>query len=313
MSLLLLLGVAAAGTAVIYDQGDPTTLVAEVAQRTGLPVSQLEPRSLDQLLKAAPSALGDAVIRRCAGAPTQGSAVETELARAQAAFATGNLIATQDHLDLAVADLGCLGELVNPTVGASIFLLRGALEIGLGQTDAARSELRSALAFNRAATWPASWAPEGVELLAEEQAALAAARILVLPTSTTAGPWVDGRQIEAEGRPIGLGLHLAQHPTPAGVRSAWLVVAGESTLVIPGAYRRPILDAMADPFTTWPVAALVQVGLPGQEAAYVTFKGGLWLLAWPGGELSRTELAPIPPPPPVEEPTKRGKKGKHKP
>ena len=59
------------------------------------------------------------------------------------------------------------------------------------------------------------------------------------------------------------GLHLAQHQSPRGLQTAWVVVGGDATLVVPQSFRRPILERMADPETRPEVEALLAAALPG--------------------------------------------------
>ena len=136
MALLLLVGLARAATPVVVDGPAPPQLLAELSALTGLPTEQLQVQALEPLLAAPPQALGDAVVRRCTGEATRTDQVQTELVRASAAWSGGqDEVGTQDHLDLAVAYLGCLGELADAPVAAQVFLLRGALEARRGDGD----------------------------------------------------------------------------------------------------------------------------------------------------------------------------------
>ena len=309
MWLALLSLTALAGVPVVIDGGDATAVPALVAQRTGLPVDQLEIFDLGDLLTQPPQVLGDAVMRRCSGAATRMEAVRADLVRAEAAWARRDRVGAFDHLDLAVAQLGCLGELVDRSVAARIFLLRGALEAERGQPDAAHGELRTALAFDPELGWTGSFPVEGQVLLAEQRAIPTELTIQVLPAGTSSGPWVDGRTVDGDGAQVSVapGLHLAQHPSPAGIRSAWLVVGGDTALVLPGGFRRPVLEALSDADRRAPVQALLQATLPGFHAAYVSHQGYLWLLTLVDGEIETTELV-TPPPPVVEESGKRRKR-----
>ena len=218
LSLLLpalTIPLAQAGVPVIYDGvsgGDAASLLASVSEHTGLAAAELDAMPLDELLAAPPQALGDAVMRRCAGGPTELETVRAELVRAEAAGQQGDHLGAQDHLDLAVANLGCLGELVDTRVAARIFMLRGAIEAEQGDTEAARGELRTALAFAPDLAWDLSMPGEGQPLLIEERATPAALQVRVVPAGTSSGPWVDGRTLQGKGDRVAVasGLHLAQ-------------------------------------------------------------------------------------------------------
>ncbi len=295
----LLLGTALAGVPVVFDGGAAGDVVATVAGQTGLPAEQLDATTLDDLLEQPPQVLGDGVIRRCVTGPAQGSEVQADLVRAEAAWARGDATSAQDHLDLAVARLGCLGELVDPSTAARVFLLRGALAEAAGAHDVARAEIRTALAMVPDLPWDSRFPVGGAVLLAEEQGAAPALSIRVMPAGTSSGPWVDGRTIGGAGErvPVSAALHLAQYPTAHGIRSAWLLIDGDSTLVLPGSYRQPILGLLADPATAAPVESLLQGTLPDFTAAYVHHGGGTWLVALEENAVTTTELVAPPPPP----------------
>lgn len=298
LALLLPLG-ARAAVPVVHDGGDRAEVLTRVADRTGLPPDQLEAVPLDRLLGEPVQALGGGVMRRCTGAPTARATPESELVRAEAAWAQGDEVGALDHLDLAVAALGCLSELVDPTVAARTFLLRGALEARRGEEEAALGELRAALSFQPDLSWDSRFPVEGEVLLAQATAATEAYTVSVLPPGTSSGPWVDGRIVPGDGAGLSVapGLHLAQHPTPAGIRSAWLVVEGDATIVLPGMYRRPVLALIADPATRAPVERLLAATLPGAPAAYVSWGGGMWLVSLQGEAPLTEELVAVPPPP----------------
>lgn len=309
MGLLFFIGLAQAATPVVVDGTASPQLLAEVSALTGLPAEQLVVQALDPLLQAPPQTLGDAIVRRCTGEATRGEQVLTELVRATAAWnGSQDEVATQDHLDLAVAHLGCLGELADPQVAAQVFLLRGALEARRGDPEVARNELRTALAFRPDLVWDSRLPLEGETVFAEVQQGGPAGRLEVVPSGLQSGPWVDGRLLPADGVEVGVGLHLAQHASAAGIRSSWLVVGGDARLVLPGSFRRPILEKVADPQARDSVEALLAATLPSFQAAYVAYGGGLWLVSQGPEGLDCLELRALPAPAAEETGGKRGKK-----
>ncbi|MCB9777472.1 MAG: hypothetical protein H6742_02785 [Alphaproteobacteria bacterium] len=300
------------------DATTAATLPGVVAERTGLPAEQLATVDLDQLLDAPPQVLGDAVLRRCTGQPTTMAQVEAELVRAEASWEDRQRVDAFDRLDLAVAQLGCLGEIVRPALASRIFLLRGSLEAERaaeqGKADTvARGELRTALSLQPDLRWSMSLPVDGERLLAEERAGDSSANVLIAPRGTTSGPWLDGTAVPGDGSGLGVrpGLHLAQYATPAGIRSAWLVADADAVLVLPGAFRPPILDDLLDPERQRQVGALVAATLPDFQATYVAHQGGLWLVTADGASLDISQLvAPPPPPPPPDDGKKKKEKGK---
>jgi len=309
--LALLVGPPAHAVPIVHDRADPTELVDTVAGRTGLPRDQLRPVAMDELRDAPPEVLGEAVLRRCAGSPTTATGLRTSLARAEAAWSDNDALGAFDQLDLAVSEMGCLGELIEPSVAARVFQLRGALEAQRDQPLAASSEFRTALGFDPDLTWVTRYPGVAAPMFEAERESPRPHAIVVLPSGTTSGPWIDGQALSAQGGRIAVspGLHLVQHATPRGIRSAWLMVTGDAHLVLPESYREPILDAVLDPDRALEVAALLCAALPDFSAAYISHAEGLWLVT-EGSE--GPELAVVvepPPPPPVEEEAgRRGRK-----
>jgi hypothetical protein len=288
---------ASAGVPVLHDGADVAAITEGVAARTGLPASQLDPVALDTLLATPPQVLGAASLRRCAREPSAPSAVEAEFGRAEAAYSASDDGAAMDHLDLALALAGCLPSIVEPAILARVFLLRGAVASEQGDVATASHELRSAVALVPDVAWPMGWGPEGAALLAAEQADLSTYSLSVVPPPATSGPWIDGRAV-ASTQPLGAGLHLAQYAGTSGIRSAWLTVGGDARFVLPGSFRRPVLELMVDPAGRAAVEALLEATIPEFQAAYVAHGGGLWLVTREPAGLVTAELVPIVPPAP---------------
>ncbi|HHO50059.1 MAG TPA: hypothetical protein ENK18_04105 [Deltaproteobacteria bacterium] len=298
-----------AGTPVVFDGGSGAEVVSAVAARTGLPPSQLSAVSLDTLLQATPEVLGDAVMRRCARSSSSNEVVRTDLTRAEIAWAQADALNTMDHLDLAVARLGCLTEVVEPRVASRVFLLRGALLAQRGDTDAARNEFRTARFLDPAVAWRDDLPGEGRVVFEAPAPPEILASVRVLPSDNASGPWIDGVELDDELR-VPEGLHLAQYSSVAGIQSAWLSVGGDTLLVLPGNFHRPVVQRMAVPEDQGAVEALLAAALPEMRAAYVAHGGGLWLITRDGHDTTTTEIDPLPPPEP--EPEGRGRKKKKK-
>lgn len=300
---------ALAGTPLLYDSGSAAVHVAAVAERTGLPADQLDPVALTALRERPPMALGEAVVRRCTGGASTNAEVRAELVRAEVALAEGDDVAVVDHLDLAVARLGCLSEVVDGPAVARVFLLRGGVAAEAGRADEARGEFVSALALDPRVVWPPGYPTAGAPLLGEVAQTEPVLPLAVAPRPTS-GPWIDGRE-PAEGLVVRPGLHLAQHSARAGLATAWLVVGDATTWVLPEA----LLPSALDRFVTGERDAVAQALLathPEAPAAYVVHGGGIWLAVREGGAVRLEELvapavaAPVPSPAPKGRGGKRG-------
>jgi hypothetical protein len=292
---------------VVHDGGDPAAVLAEVAHRTGLPLSQFEATALDSLLRATPRVMGGATLRHCAGAPTRAAELRANAVRAEAAWRDGRAAEALDQLDLGIGGLGCLGERVEPPVAARLFQLRGGILAQRGELESAQAELRTALSFAPAAMWDQALPSEGLTIFHALRSESPSARLRLAPAGASVGPSVDGRGAPA-GEPIlelRPGLHLVQIPSTAGLRSAWLTVEGDATLIVPGSYRRPVLEQLALPEAAPDVERLLLSTL-GVEATYAASGGGLWLISTDESGPHTTTLISLPPP--VEAAPEKGRR-----
>jgi hypothetical protein len=290
----LLVALAHGGTPLLVEGEDREAAARDVSARTGLPRDQLDPLDISSLLDKPPQVIGDAVLRRCVRQPVGMEPARAELARAVVAQQSSDLVGALDHLDLAVASLGCLSELVDRTAAARIFLLRGAILSSQREIGGARSEFRTALSFDRDVSWDDSLPDSGHALLEEERDWSRRHRIIALPSELVSGPWLGGQELGAAGLEVADGLILAQYASPAGIRSAWMVVTGDASLLFPAAYREPVLERMAQPGGQREVELLLEATLPDFVAAYVHHaSGGTWLVVMDAGVLETTELIPM--------------------
>lgn len=303
----LLIAPALGATPVVYDGDNAAEALATVSDSTGLPQSQLRATRLDELLSAPPQALGDAVLRRCTQAPTQANQVSAEVARAEAAWVRNDKMGAMDHLDLAVAYAGCLSELVEPGPAAVAFRLRAASAM---ETDrkAAIGELRTALAFQSQLGW-SDTLPEGGPDLLNDARQGDRIEVKLVPLGTPTGPWIDGQTVSGNAL-LSPGLHLLQYSSPAGIRSAWIVVGGPAALVVPGGFRRPVLERVLDEAARPELEMLVAATVQDFFAAYLYHDGGIWLVTPDeSGLVATTEITP-PSGPPAEPECPPGKAGK---
>lgn len=279
--ILLWCSAAVAGVPLVYDGGGVDEVVAFAVDRTGLPASQFDPVALDSLLTLPPRTLGPATLRACAGAPTRAADLAGNAVRAEARWRDQDAQGAMDQLDLGIASVGCLGDRVEPDVVSGLFLLRGGLLAAAGDLEGARAEVRTALSLAPAAAWGASLPEEGRAIFDAVRAETATVLLTVSPATGGARPAVDGKTAPEEPVPLRSGLHLVQLPSTSGLRSAWLTVAGDATLVLPGSYRRPVLERMSDEAARVDVERLLLATSNGGPV-YVTSQGGLWLVSAEG-------------------------------
>lgn len=287
-AVLLGLGLPAwAGVPVIHD-GDGAAVRRALADQTGLPSDQFDLHSIKELRRLAPRVVGDATLRHCSGPPTRASELRALQVRAEAALRAGETAVAQDHLDLGIAGLGCLGEPVESNIGARLFLLRGALHADAGQLERAPAELQTALALDPDQQWPEGLGSQHASLLAEAQAVVPSAELSVTPPPRGAAPWVDGRPVQT-GVVLRPGLHLVQVPSTSGLHSAWLTIRGNAALVIVDSLRPTRLDGIASKPPDRHSLRVVQAVADG-PSAYVVRRGGIWLVELEGDKPVVTEL-----------------------
>ncbi|MEL6345909.1 MAG: hypothetical protein AAFV53_22550 [Myxococcota bacterium] len=293
------LPLASAAVPVVFEDDalDGPAAIEQVSKRTGLPADQLTATPIEDLLSTPPRIIGGGVLRYCARDATEMVDIRNEVIRAEAKWREVDPTGAMDHLDLAVSKAGCLTELIEPTVFARMFLLRGSLLAMDGRTEDALAEMRSAIAFQRNLSWDVGFPVEGEPLFEEARAAGTSLAITVEPGPSNAGPWIDGQTItEADavnGVQVGRGLHLIQTASTSGFRSAWLVAEGDAVLVLPERYRSPVLAAMHSAEKHDAVSALVRAAIEDFQAAYVMGQGGMWLI-------DNDEITELIPPTPLE-------------
>lgn len=304
--LSLLSGPLHAAVPVLYDSGDPAAIVELLSSRTGLPTSQFEPVPLDRALASPPRTLGGAALRHCAGATTRVSDSKALLIRALAALREQDRATAIDQTDLGISGLGCLNERADLTVAARLFLLRGALLAGSQDTSQPIAEFRTALALSPSLTWDPTLPPQGQELFESARESIPLVALVISPRESASGPWIDGKDPPPDNAPLQLspGLHLLQVPSTSGLRTAWLTLEKDATLVVPGDYRQPILARIVDPATRADLENLLLTTI-SPDAVYVSAAGGLYLISAEQGVAHTTVIAEPPPPPPVEETRKK--------
>lgn len=306
-TLLLGASLAVAGVPLVYDQAASADAVERVAARTGLPAVELDPVPVDTVLRSTPRVVGGAALRHCAGSPARAPEIRSTLVRAEAAWLARDAALAMDQADLGITNLGCLVDRLEPDVAARLFLLRGGLLLQEGDAEGARAEIRAALAQRSDLAWDERLPPGGDVLLDTVRAEAVQVSLSVVPRPVGNGPWIDGRDAPTDGAPmhLGVGLHLLQVASTAGLRSAWLTVEGDATLVIPGAFLRPVLGYLADPAARAPVERLL-LSTQG-DAVYAVEGAGIWLVALEDGVPVTTELVTLPP---VAEPVPSGRRGR---
>ena len=289
-----------AQTPVVYSDVTAPEAVALTVARTGLPEDQLEAVPLTKLMEAPAALLGAGALRRCPSEPSDGEQIRAVIARAEAARLAGDLRASANGLDRAVAQLGCLSDVVEGSIAAGAFLRRGAALAANGNEEAARGEFVTALSLDPKLAWLESLPSEGQAAFEALQANGLGTRATLqfLPAESPGGPWLDGVEV-ADQISAPHGLHLLQYTGPTGVQSAWLSVGGDATVVVPRSFRATIMASVGqDGAASAGLGGLLAAGFPERDAGYVTHEGGLWLIVREGRDLMVSELVPRPPPEP---------------
>lgn len=280
-------GTASAAIPVVHS-GEAKVVTAAMVAQTGLPAEQFTLRSMRDLRRLPARVVGGASLRHCAGATTQNTAVRAHQVRAEAALRDGQLAEAQDHLDLGISALGCLGERVEGRVAARLFLLRAALLTGDDADNRSRLELQTAISLDPTVEWIDGIADDRAILLGESKVESRRVELSITPPVRGAAPWIDGHPVKS-GVVLRPGLHLVQVPGMAGLRSAWLTVDGDTALVLPENHRDTVLAGVGvrppDRHSIW----LLQATLDA-PSAYVVHSGGIWLVELGGDKAVVTEL-----------------------
>lgn len=283
---------ALAQTPVVHlDELPSSDAIEAVAALSGLPPSQLDSLPMGEVLASPPALLGAGSLRRCARPPSTLDDVRAEIGRARRALIAEDITDTQNRLDAAVTMLGCIEEVADAAVGAELYLLRGAVHAWLDQLEDAHYEYLTAFAFDRALAWDESLPEAGRLSFEAARSAVPEGVVHFLPGKPVSGPWLDGA-LTHEPTPAAKSLHLAQVATGTGVQTAWLVVAGEATVVVPGSFRTNAIEAIGRGSEPAGFSRLLAATIPDFQAAYVVHQGGVWLLLREGSDLVVSELAP---------------------
>lgn len=303
-----ILGISVAGVPVVFEGVDEAAVLQRVADRSATPIDQLDATPVSALLGTPPplQVAGGGTLRHCAGTTTRAADVRTLQLRAEAAWRSEDLQTALDQLDLGITRLGCLGDRVEPKVAARLFLLRGGLLAQAGDPEGGKAELRTALALHPDAQWDGTLPDAGAPLLQAVAAEPQDASLAAVPTVSTP-PWVDGRAVTTTTVPLRPGLHLVQRAGPGGLQSAWLSLESPATLVMPDAYRRPVLSQLADDSHQPAVLALLQATV-GTDPTYVATADALWLITWDAGTPQVETLQAPTVTPPAEAEAKKKKR-----
>jgi hypothetical protein len=212
--------------------------------------------------------------------------VDADLARAEAAAASGDHVAAWTQLDRVVVELACLSEVVSAPTAARVFTLRAEVRRARGDAGGAGDEDATAAAFSGAPVESGAFVRS--------------------VGGGSSGPWLDGRVVPAAGASVVTGPHLFQYTEAGTIRSGWLTVGGPLAVVFPGGLPRPLLDGLSDPARR-ETAELWLRATVDAPAVYVTSRGGMWLVELTDPART-TELAAPAENATVPPSTKRGKR-----
>ena len=302
-----LLAQAGAGTAVVHDHSDQTDVLRRVSTRTAVPMEQLEAIHIDQLVSRPPTISGEGSIRHCAGQTISGADLRALQLRAEAAWRNEHFQDARDQLDLGISQLGCLRDRVDRKTATRMFLLRTGMFARAGDTEGALQEALTAIALTPDIRWDDTLPSEGKAVLTKARETTEDAHLSVVPAVSTP-PWIDGAPLPS-GAPLArrAGLHLLQVPATSGLQTAWLTLEGDAVLVVPAAYRAPVLDRMVDED---PALLHLLEATVGRAPTYVVTDDGIWLVTHADGSPSVEVLVQpaVVEPPPTDEPRSKKKR-----
>jgi hypothetical protein len=280
----VLFPLAHAGIPVVHEEPVTDKVLTEVGAVSGLAAPDFESVLVRNLIRRDPLVLGSGTLTACTKpAGTTLASLRNAYSEAEGDYLYMRDAETDASLRAAEAELACLADPAEGELAARIFLLTAAQALSKKDATAAAAAMRQALSFAPTLTWDARFPAEGQAILDRERKALEKdVRLDVRPYGGDAGPWIDGAAIADGTVLLAPGRHLAQLRTPDGVVSTWIDLReqGASTLVIPSAYRTPVLDGLADPATRPMVETFLRAMLPDVRATYAYYQGGIWLISF---------------------------------
>ena len=213
---MFLIQAALAAETVLYA-GDPSAAVEHVAADALLPVWELHPVRIADLLSdgTSPAVVGGAQPPACTGGRTTNARVRDLLDIAEKKLVRLDESAGA-QFELATAALGCLAEPAEASLAGRLFFLAGLQAQDAGRIEDARVAFARAQAFQPGLAWDEHFAPDGKALFDQVATAVVAAA----PTATLLlGPGltstrrlgIDGHEV-ATAREVSLaaGPHLVQ-------------------------------------------------------------------------------------------------------
>jgi hypothetical protein len=285
-------------------EGPVPAAVQRVSERTGIPEDQFQIVLLDDVLKGAPLGMGSLSLRACPFSPAKATEVRAAVTRAESALRSDDIEGAVDQLDLGTTLLGCLSERVEPQVASQLFVLRATAALKQNKPELATQELAAAQSFTPTLAWDASLGVEGGPLLEAVTSTPASAEVRVYPAISPSRPWVDGRPIEGERVRLRPGLHHIQVSSTAGIRSVWMHLEGDGSLIAPTSFRRPVLEGLEDSNRRHETERLLQAA-GRSSVVYALDLNSLYLISFESEIPQTTPL--IRPAKSTEEPGRKGR------
>jgi hypothetical protein len=300
---LLFVGISQAAIPLLIE-GPVPAAAQRVSERTGIPEDQFQVVLLDDVLKGAPLAMGALSVRSCPFSPSKATDVRAAVTRAETALRSDNIEGAVDQLDLGTTLMGCLSERVEPQVASQLFVLRATVAFKQNKPELASQELAAALSFSPTLAWDAALSEDGATLLENVRSTPVSAEVRVYPGMSPSRPWVDGRPVEGDRVRLRPGLHHVQVSSTAGIRSVWMNLEGDGSLIAPTSYRRPVLEGLEDSNRRHETERLLQAA-GRSTVVYALDANSLYLISYESEIPQTTPL--IRPPKAADEPTRRGR------
>ena len=305
-----LIAAAIAADTVVYAGGDAALVVARVAALSGTSPSALRAVTVTDLVKGRPPALlGGGKLQSCGGGPSATASVRQSVDLAKGAIAYMEYGSARAALDVAIRDLGCLQEPIDPVLATRAWFLLGVVATASNDPATSRLAFRQARLFSPDMMWDDNFAPAAravFDNVAAEMKTTPMVSLTVIPEPTDGTLRLDGRPVKVVGGHVGVlpGSHQVQVGTGLlATMSVDIDANAPATLVLPALVTADALTWAGDGERRAALSSVLMGALGSEGVVYVVsgdivwrvrLGGSAWDLVGAGGPGAASAVRAIP-------------------